>query len=235
MWGLGPRDFVDFRVLPGDGQIEALVRSVVGRGAVLSINHPFADCAQCSWDHTVPEGVTGIEIWNRWDGPQEPAITLWDRLLKAGRRLTGIGSSDFHRHPAPLGRGSVRVWAPELSTAAILQGIRKGRVVVMGDGMTPPPGRDPRAPGTARPRSATRSPVRKSEPFVVEVRAAAWAGGRADVVWSGDKVGSLAPRPRPRRLRVQGSGRRLRAGGSTRPGRSVAALTNPIFVTTEGP
>ena len=234
MWGLGPRDFVDFRVLPGDGQIEALARTVVARGAVLSINHPFADCAQCSWDHAVPEGVTGIEIWNRWDGPQEPAITLWDRLLKSGRHLTGIGSSDFHRRPAPLARGSVRVWAPELSTAAILQGIRKGRVVVMGDGATPPPVVTLRA-GDRRAEVGDTLAVRKSEPIVVEVRAAAWAGGRADVVWSGDRVGSLALGHD-----LGGFEYRAPADGYVRvevrgPDGSVAALTNPIFVTIEGP
>jgi hypothetical protein len=234
VWGLGPRDFVDFRVLPGDGQIEALARTVVARGAVLSINHPFADCAQCSWDHAVPEGVTGIEIWNRGDGPQEPAITLWDRLLKSGRHLTGIGSSDFHRRPAPLARGSVRVWAPELSTAAILEGIRKGRVVVMGDGATPPPVVTLRA-GDRRAEVGDTLAVRKSEPFVVEVRAAAWAGGRADVVWSGDSVGSLALG-----RDLGGFEYRVPADGYVRvevcgPDGSVAALTNPIFVTIEGP
>src|SRR4029450_9356823 len=54
-----------------------------------------------------------------------------------GRRRRAPRASP--RLPAPLARGSVRVWAPELSTAAILQSIKKGRVVVMGDGRTPPP------------------------------------------------------------------------------------------------
>jgi PHP domain len=234
VWGLGPRDFVDFRVLPGEGQIGALVRSVVARGAVFSINHPFADCAQCSWDHSVPEGVTGIEIWNRWDGPQEPAITLWDRLLKTGRRLTGVGSSDFHRRPQPLGRGSVRVWAPELSTPAILNAIRKGRVIVMGDGTTPPPLVTLRA-GDRTAEVGDTLAIRKGGTLVVEVSAAAWAGGRADVVWSGEKVGSLAlgrdlggfeyKAPGDGYVRVEVRG----------PDGAVAALTNPVFVTTGGP
>ncbi len=234
VWGLGPRDFVDFRVLPGDGQIEGLVRSVAARGALFSINHPFADCPQCSWDHAVPEGVVGLEIWNRWDGPQEAAIALWDRLLRSGRRITGIGSSDFHRRPAPLGRGSVRVWAPELSTQAILEAIRKGRVVVMGDGMTPPPMVTLRAGGhTARVGDSLY--VRSGEALAVEVEAAQWAGGRADVVWSGDKVGSLVlgrdpvrfehRPPRDGYVRVEVRG----------PDGATVALTNPIFVTTGGP
>jgi hypothetical protein len=234
VWGLGPRDFVDFRALPGDGQIEAIAKSVVARGALLSINHPFADCAQCSWDHPVPEGVSGIEIWNKWDGPQEAAITLWDRLLKSGRRLTGIGSSDFHRLPQPLGRGSVRVWAPELSTPAVLQAIRKGRVVVMGDGSTPPPVVTLRAGDKTAALGDTLA-VRKSEPFVVEVSAAAWAGGRADVIWSGDRVASLA-------LGREVGGFEYKAPGDgyvrvevRGPDGAVAALTNPVFVKTEGP
>jgi hypothetical protein len=77
--------------------------------------------------------------------------------------------------------------------------------------------------------------VRRNEPFVVEVRAADWAGGRADVVWSGDRVGSLAlgrdlggfewKAPGDGYVRVEVRG----------PDGSLAALTNPVFVTTEGP
>lgn len=234
VWGLGPGDFVDFRALPGDGLIEGLVRGVANRGAVFSINHPFADCVQCSWDHPVPEGMAGIEIWNGWEGPQEPAIALWDRLLRSGRRLTGIGSSDFHRRPSPLGRGSVRVWAPELSTPAILKAIREGRVIVMGDGTTPPPLVTVRAGG----RTATVGDtlhVRSGEALAVEVQGASWARGRADVVWTGEKVGSVVlgrdlarfeyQPPRDGYMRVEVRG----------PDGTAVALTNPIFVTTEAP
>jgi hypothetical protein len=225
---------VDFRALPGDGHVERLVQSVVARGALLSINHPFADCAQCSWDHAVPEGVTGIEIWNGWEGPQEPAIAFWDRLLRSGRRITGIGSSDFHRRPAPLGRGSVRVWAPELSTPAILQAIREGRVVVMGDGATPPPLVILRAGGRTAAVGDTLH-VRMDETFVVEVDGPAWAGGRADVVWSGDKVGSVVLGRDPVRFehRAQRDGY-VRVEIRDRD-RGVVALTNPTFVTTGVP
>jgi hypothetical protein len=104
----------------------------------------------------------------------------------------------------------------------------------MGDGSTPPPLVVLRARDRTAEVGDTLA-VRKNEPFVVEVRAAAWTGGRADVVWSGDKVGSLAlgrdlggfeyKPPADGYVRVE-----VRA-----PDGSVAALTNPIFVTIEGP
>src|SRR5262249_22757524 len=115
-WGLGPHDFVDFRVLPGDPRIEELARSVAARGGVFSLNQPAAERAQRGWEHAVPAAASAIEIWNAWNGPQPAAIAMWDRLLRSGRRLTAMGSSDFHRWPQPLGRGSVRVWARELTT-----------------------------------------------------------------------------------------------------------------------
>jgi hypothetical protein len=234
VWGLGPGDFVDFRALPGDGRIDGLVGSAVARGAVFSINHPFADCAQCSWDHPVPAGVTGLEIWNRWDGPQEPAIALWDRLLREGRRVTAVGSSDFHRRPAPLGRGSVRVWAPELSTAAILQAIREGRVVVMGDGTTPPPVVTLHAGGrTATIGDTLRVP--SGGTLRLEVEASTWVGGRADVIWSGEKVGSLILGREPARFEHRAAGDGYLRVEIRGPDGAVVALTNPIFVQAAAP
>ena len=77
--------------------------------------------------------------------------------------------------------------------------------------------------------------VRKSEPFVVEVSAAAWAGGRADVVWSGEKVGSrvLGREVGGFEYKAPGDGYvRVEVRG---PDGAVAALTNPVFVKTVGP
>ncbi len=106
VWGLGGvRDYVDFRVLPGDPRIADLVRAVTSRGALFSINHPGAACAGCGWEHAVPEGVTGIEITNGNHGEMARAIALWDDLLKQGRRIVGVGSSDWHRGPRTHRRG----------------------------------------------------------------------------------------------------------------------------------
>jgi hypothetical protein len=81
--------------------------------------------------------LTAIEAVN---GGSEPYgiddLGFWDKQLNKGCRLTGIGGSDNHRPMQPLDQiGSVGspttvVYATELSTPAILDGIRAGHVFV---------------------------------------------------------------------------------------------------------
>lgn len=234
VWGLGPHDFIDFRVLPGDPRIESLVKEATDRGALFSVNHPFLSCAQCSWTHAIPPGVAGIEIWNSYDGPQEAAIALWDKLLASGRRITGIGSGDFHRLPQPLARGSVRVWAKELSTAAILAGIRNGRVIVMGDATSHTPRFAVRAEGTTATAGDTLL-LGPAGAFQVEVGAPDLAGGRADVYWNGQKVDSAPLRGEDPVVfrRTAAADGYVRAQLHAADG-STFAITNPVFVTVQG-
>jgi hypothetical protein len=228
-WGLGPRDFVDFRVRPGDPWIEELARGVAATGAVLSLNHPTAQCAQCGWEHAVPAAASAIEIWNGWSGPQEAAVALWDRLLRSGRRLTAVGSSDFHRRPQPLGRGSVRVWAPELRTPAILRSIREGRVIVMGDGSSPAPMVLLRIEGQEAGIGDTVT-LRPGQPYSIAVQAPPLARGVAIVYWNGEKAGEVPLGPSPSSYEGTATGEgyvrvliRDASGGAW-------ALTNPVFV-----
>ena len=235
VWGLGPHGFIDFRVLPGDPRIESLVKAAANQGALFSVNHPFLPCSQCSWAHAIPVGVAGIEIWNGPDGPQEAAIALWDKLLRSGRRITGIGSSDFHRLPQPLARGSVRVWAKELSTAAILEGIREGRVIVMGDATSHTPQFAVRAEGT----TATIGEVLLLGPsgaFQVEVGAPGLLGGRADIYWNGEKVDAAPLRGEDAVVfsRTAADDGYVRAQLHAADG-TTFAITNPVFIKTEGP
>ena len=109
VWGLGGvRDFVDFRVSPGDPAIHTLFSAAVERGALVGINHPYSDCVACSWTHAVPEVVNTIEITGREPAEIVRAVALWDMLLTAGRRVTASGVSDWHRGDTPIGAASVR-------------------------------------------------------------------------------------------------------------------------------
>ena len=119
--------------------IDGLVAQAHGAGALFAINHPFDQCDGCSWDHAIPDGLDSVEIWNGEKGPQHQAIALWDRLLRAGRRVTAVGASDWHRLPAPIGAAASRVFASQLTETAILDGIRQHRVIVMRDARTAPP------------------------------------------------------------------------------------------------
>ena len=233
VWGLGgARDYIDFRILPGDPAIASAMRAARARGALVSINHPVADCVACSWTHELPDSVNAIEIANGAAAARQQAMTMWDILLRAGRHVTAVGESDWHRGNAPLGAPSVRVWAPELSTRAVLDALRAGRVVVMADATTPPPTmtvRSPRSEG----RVGDTVRVKADEPLRIDVEAAAAAykDARVQLLWNGEAV-DAGVMPASGRLEFQ---RFSKTAGYFRVHVSGAdgaplAVTNPVFV-----
>ena len=142
---LGSTDYIDFRL---DGKnvpdINALLRSARDVGAITSINHPLSPsgeiCLGCGWTPPTPVDIhllTGVEAVN--GGSEQHGIVelpFWDKELNLGCRLTGIGGSDNHRPMLPLdqigsiGSPTTVVYATELSTPAILDGIRAGHVFI---------------------------------------------------------------------------------------------------------
>jgi hypothetical protein len=131
VWGLDDGEWVDFRVSAGDARIKELVAAANRQGGVFSINHPASTCVGCGWTHEVVEGIEGIEISNGRHGEIGAAIAIWERQLRAGRRITAVGSSDWHGAPNPIDNANVRVYATKLTEPALLAGIRAGRVIVM--------------------------------------------------------------------------------------------------------
>lgn len=142
---LGTTQFIDFRL--GSKEVpdmNVLLRNAQKLGALVSINHPAAPtgeiCMGCGWTPAVPVDMhllTAIEAVN--GGSEIPAfsgIPFWERQLNQGYRLTAIGGSDNHRPMHPLdqagsiGRPTTVVYAADLSTPAILAGIRSGRVFI---------------------------------------------------------------------------------------------------------
>jgi len=142
---LGTTDFVDFRL--GSKEVpdmNTLLRSADSLGGITSINHPGDPsgemCMGCGW--TPPSKVdmrllTAVEAIN--GGSEQysiPNIPFWDKQLNDGCRLTGIGGSDNHRPMQPLdevgsiGSPTTVVYATELSTPAIIAGIRSGHAFV---------------------------------------------------------------------------------------------------------
>jgi hypothetical protein len=142
---IGTTSFLDFRV--GGRSVpdaNTLLRNAQALGAVVSINHPEAPtgelCMGCGW---TPKGsvdiglITAVEAVNggsELDGTY--GIPFWDEQLNEGHRLTGIGGSDNHNalsapdRPSAVGNPTTVIYATELSTPAILAGIRAGHVFV---------------------------------------------------------------------------------------------------------
>jgi hypothetical protein len=145
----GTTDFVDFRIgtraQPG---VNSMLRQVESLGAILSINHPAArsgeDCMGCGWTPTAPVDyhlVQAVEVVNGRDAEGKASgVPFWQGLLNQGYRLTGIGGSDNHDAAIPVpGPGSIGypttvVQAADLSTPAILAGLRAGHVFIDTEG-----------------------------------------------------------------------------------------------------
>ncbi|MGA3162144.1 MAG: CehA/McbA family metallohydrolase [Terracidiphilus sp.] len=142
---LGTTDFVDFRLGSKEvPDVNTLLRSAASVGALTAINHPGDPsgeiCMGCGWTPASPVDMhllTAVEAVN--GGSEQygiPNIPFWDKQLNNGCRLAGIGGSDNHRPMQPLdGIGSIGspttvVYATELSTPAILAGIRAGHVFI---------------------------------------------------------------------------------------------------------
>lgn len=142
---LGSTAYVDFRL--GSKSVPTmndLLRSADATGAITSINHPLAPsgeiCLGCGWTPATPVDMhllTGVEAVNGGsERAGESNVPFWNKQLDLGCRLAGIGGSDNHRPMEPLdqissiGSPTTVVYAANLSTPAILDGIRAGHVFI---------------------------------------------------------------------------------------------------------
>jgi hypothetical protein len=124
--------------------IDALIGRATAAGGLVSINHPFLAPRAWTFRPTDLAAIEAVEIWNdpssgdnRAANPR--AIAWWTELLVEGYRPTAIGGSDYHR-PMPrhgehkpcdeLGLPATWVLASACTEAAILDGVRNGRVWV---------------------------------------------------------------------------------------------------------
>jgi len=231
VWGLPADAWIDFRVRQSDPgaarAIDALVAEASRAGALVAINHPVDTCAGCSWEHEVPAALDAIEIWNGGREPQQPAIAIWDRLLRSGRRVTAVGASDWHRAPAPIDTPAVRVLADSLTQADILDAIRQSRVIVVRDTRVEPP--SVRATCGSSTASIGETLVcGGNEHIAIHVGTSGTSGGRAELFWNGDRSKSK-PASNDVAFEVRAAAGYLRVHLFAADG-STAAITNPIHV-----
>ncbi len=139
---------VDFRIGYEGRNVGHIQEESEELGGLFSINHPGretgARCTGCGWsaDSTDYARLEALEIVNSTHVETDiSGIPFWHNLLNQGYRITGIGGSDDHAagfgnsHP---GTPTTVVWAAELSEAAILDGVRSGRVYLKTDSAETP-------------------------------------------------------------------------------------------------
>lgn len=145
---VGLTSYVDHRIGFNGRTIQDVVFDVGSQGALFIVNHPALDlgesCIGCAWNHPdTPWGdVDGMEIiTGKWE-VAEPTfvptvIEQWDMLLDQNNLIAAIGGSDDHRAgmgtgttDTPLGSPTTLVLADNLSEAAIIEGVQRGRTIV---------------------------------------------------------------------------------------------------------
>jgi hypothetical protein len=139
--GIDPGQLVEWGYGIGDDAVGRPVGQVHQAGGLCVAAHPHAP---------YPGGVflypfdwfDAVEVWNGqwssdlpWNADNDAALADWDRGLaagvRAGRWQPAIGSSDAHLE-GQLGLPHIVVLADELSTDAVLAGLRAGRSWIAG-------------------------------------------------------------------------------------------------------
>ena len=142
---LGTTAYLDFRLGSSSvPDINTLLRNADRLGALVSINHPDAPtgerCMGCGWTPASPVNMHLLAAVEAINGGSEMhgfnGVSFWNKQLNNGYRLAGIGGSDNHNamsppeEPSSVGSPTTVVYATELSTPAILAGIRAGHVFI---------------------------------------------------------------------------------------------------------
>jgi len=142
---VGLATYVDHRIGFAGTTIAGLLDAVAAQGALFIVNHPTLDlgdnCIGCAWKHEITawDRVAGMELLTgEWEVVEHlftpPAVALWDSILDQSFRIAAIGGSDDHRAGAAdahIGSPTTLVLADNLSEAAIIDGIKHGRTMVM--------------------------------------------------------------------------------------------------------
>jgi len=229
--GQRPGYWFDFRMDPGDGRLPRVIDEAHGQGAVFVVNHPFAICTSCPWRFREGEWAKAdaIEVWNgRWTAEDRQAVDLWDGLLKKGRRVWAYGGTDYHRGEDALTPASFVYSGKGLARAAVLDGLRRGRVLLSESPAGPRVWVAPTGGADALPGGAVKA--KDGDP--VAVRVAGGRGMRVRLVWStgettlpvgdSDDV-TLAASVPPGATYLRAELVKNEAG-------DLAALTNPVFI-----
>jgi PHP domain-containing protein len=125
--GLPSHGWVDWRYGPSDGVFARFAAEVRDAGGLVVAAHPSVPLPGSAWEFGF-DHVDALEVWNgRWNLDDELSLRIWQRLLRAGRRLVAVGGSDSHGAHQPIGSPQTVVHASELSAPALLDRLRCGR------------------------------------------------------------------------------------------------------------
>jgi hypothetical protein len=124
--GLSEHGWVDWRYAPRDDVFPRFAAEVRAAGGVVVAAHPAVPLPGSAWEFGYAH-VDALEVWNgRWNIDDEVSLRIWQRLLRQGQRVAAVAGSDSHGPQQPVALPQTVVHAPELSTRAIVDGLRQG-------------------------------------------------------------------------------------------------------------
>lgn len=119
---------------PQSWTINDAARAAHAQGGLFCVNHPFA--LDLGWRyHEFDWGLCDlIEVYHHQEGEGNTRqLALWDELLRAGQRITGVAGIDSHdpfRGRHRLGQVVTVVHADALEPQAIIKGLKRGTAYV---------------------------------------------------------------------------------------------------------
>ncbi len=130
--GLPAGTWVDWRYRPEDDRLAAATDGVRDLGGVAIACHPFNPVPSIRGGFgTDLEHMDAFEIWNGpWTGDDQTAVENWDRMLRRGRFVPAVGTSDSHKDTQTVGLAQSVMRLGELTTAAVVAAVRGGHLWV---------------------------------------------------------------------------------------------------------
>ena len=134
--GVEPGQVVEWRYGVHDGKVDEPLAEVHGVNGLCVAAHPYAPYPTGTFEYPYDQ-FDAVEVWNGpwasnvpWQADNEAALAEWEHTLAAGIQQGGwrpaIGNSDTHLD-GQIGVPHNVVLATELSTDAILAGLRAGQ------------------------------------------------------------------------------------------------------------
>ncbi|MDN3354208.1 CehA/McbA family metallohydrolase [Actinomadura sp. DC4] len=130
--GLTAGEWIDWRYRSRDDAFDRFARQVHRSGGIVVPAHPYCPYVACQWKFGYDD-ADAVEVWNGpWTYDDESSVDMWDAKLgeavRTGRRwLPAMGDSDAHSVPQVIGLPHNVVYADDLDTDAIMDGLRAGR------------------------------------------------------------------------------------------------------------
>ncbi|MFF1473918.1 CehA/McbA family metallohydrolase [Streptomyces mirabilis] len=130
--GLPAGEWIDWRYRSRDDAFDRFSRQVHRNGGLVVPAHMYCAYVACQWKFGF-ENADATEVWTGpWTYDDEHAVSTWDQKLgeavrTGGNWLPAMGNSDAHSDPQVIGLPHNVVYADDLSTDAVMEGIRAGR------------------------------------------------------------------------------------------------------------